>query len=40
MTTIGYFRREGDGFIGHVDTLALDLTVIPDAGREVLDQSA
>ncbi len=27
MTTIGYFRREGDGFIGHVDTLALDLTV-------------
>ena len=27
MTTIGYFRRDGDGFTGHVDTLALDITV-------------
>lgn len=27
MTTIGYFRRDGDGFTGHLDTLALDVTV-------------
>lgn len=27
MTTIGHFRRDGDGFIGRVDTLALDITV-------------
>lgn len=27
MTTIGHFRRDGDGFVGRVDTLALDVTV-------------
>lgn len=27
MTTIGHFRRDGDGFTGRVDTLALDITV-------------
>lgn len=27
MNTIGHFRREGDGFTGRIDTLALDLTV-------------
>jgi uncharacterized protein (DUF736 family) len=27
MTTIGHFRREGDGFTGRIDTLTLDVTV-------------
>jgi uncharacterized protein (DUF736 family) len=27
MTTIGHFRRDGDGFTGRIDTLALDLTI-------------
>lgn len=27
MTTIGHFRRDGDGFSGRIDTLALDVTV-------------
>ena len=27
MTTIGHFRRDGDGFTGRVETLSLDLTV-------------
>lgn len=27
MTTIGHFRREGDGFTGRIVTLALDVTV-------------
>ena len=27
MSTIGYFRRDGDGFTGRVDTLTLDVTV-------------
>lgn len=27
MTTIGHFRREGDGFTGRIATLALDVAV-------------
>ena len=27
MTTIGYFRRHGDGFAGRITTLQLDATV-------------
>lgn len=27
MTTIGYFRREGEGFVGRLNTLQIDATV-------------
>ncbi len=27
MTTIGYFRRDGEGFVGRLSTLQLDATV-------------
>jgi uncharacterized protein (DUF736 family) len=27
MTTIGYFRRDGEGFVGRVTTLQIDATV-------------